>query len=303
MSSITRTALFLFAAALTAPISPAASQAGEPLLWKFEPGKSNRYRMTQNMEMGMNVGGNDVSNNINQVIDMNWKVRELKDDGSAVLEQKIDRMKMTIDAGGNKIEIDSASEEEPQNQAAMLAPLLKAFTSEPFEVTMSPRGEIKDVVVSEKMLEALKNAPGAAVMGDMATAEGFKKMVSQAAFALPEKLEPNTEWTQKMEMKLPSVGTQIAETTYKYQGPKEVDGQQYEAFAPSLKVSYQGGETPVEIANQESKGEILFNREAGRLERSELKQDMTLKMTASGQQIEQTLKQTIEMKWLPEDAE
>jgi hypothetical protein len=290
------------AIALSLSLLVGVAQASEAPRWKFEQGQSNRYRMNQTMKMSMNIGGNDVNNNIKQVIDMSWTVREVKDDGSAVLDQKIDRMRMTIEAGGQKIELDSAAKDEPQGQAAMLVPMLKAFTSKAFKVTMSPRGEIADVEVPEEMLEALKNTPGAAAMGDMATPEGFKKMVSQASFAMPEKLEPGDEWTQKMEMQLPGIGKQIAETTYKYEGAKEIDGKEYEVFAPTLTIRYEGGATAVNVGDQKSNGQILFDREAGRLASSELKQDMTLTLSAGGQSIEQKLDQTIEMKHV-EDGE
>jgi hypothetical protein len=291
---------FASAVAFALMLITAAAQAADAPRWKFEEGQSNRYRMNQTMNMSMVVGGNDIQNNLQQVIDMSWTVREIKDDGSAVLDQKIDRMRMTIEAGGQKVEVDSAAKEEPQNQAAMLAPMLKAFTAKPFKVTMSPRGEITEVEVPEEMVEALKNTPGAAAMGDMATPEGFKKMVGQAAFAMPEKLEPNDEWTQKMEMQLPGIGKQVTETTYKYEGAKEVDGKEYEVFTPSLKIRYEGGATQVNVGDQKSEGQILFDREAGRLQQSELKQNMTLTLSAGGQSIEQKLEQTIEMKHVPE---
>jgi hypothetical protein len=288
---------FALAAVLLATACATSSAADAPQ-WKFEQGQSNRYRMNQTMNMSMVVGGNDVTNNIKQIIDMSWTVREIGDDGSAILDQKIDRMRMTIEAGGQKVDVDSAAKEEPKNQAAMLAPMLKAFTAKPFKVTMTPQGKITEVEVPEEMVEALKNTPGAAALGDMATPEGFKKMVTQAAFAMPEKLEPNDQWTQKMEMQLPGIGKQIAETTYKYEGPKEIDGNEYEVFTPSLDIRYEGGATAVNVDDQKSTGQILFDREAGRLESSELKQNMTLTLSAGGQSIEQKLEQTIEMKWV-----
>jgi hypothetical protein len=256
--------------------------------------------MNQTMNMSMVVGDNAVENNIKQIIDMSWTVREIEDDGSAILDQKIDRMRMTILAGGQKVDVDSAAKEEPKNQAAMLAPMLKAFTAKPFKVTMTPQGKITEVEVPDEMVEALKNTPGGAALGDMATPEGFKKMVTQAEFAMPEKLEPNDQWTQKMEMQLPGIGKQIAETTYKYEGAKEIDGKEYEVFTPSLDIRYEGGATTVNVGDQKSTGQILFDREAGRLEKSELKQNMTLTLTAGGQSIEQKLEQTIEMKYVPE---
>jgi hypothetical protein len=125
-------------------------------------------------------------------------------------------------------------------------------------------------------------------------------MVGQAAFAMPEKLEPGDEWTQKMEMQLPGIGKQITETTYKYEGAKEVDGKEYDVFTPSLKIRYEGGATQVNVGDQKSEGQILFDREAGRLQQSELKQNMTLTLSAGGQSIDQKLEQTIEMKHVPE---
>jgi hypothetical protein len=207
---------------------------------------------------------------------------------------------MTVEAGGDKVEVDSAAKEEPQGQAAMLAPMVRAFTSKPFRVTMTPRGEITDVEVPEEIVETLKNLPGAAALGDMATPEGFKKMIGQASFAMPEKLAAGDQWTQKMEMQLPGIGKQTAETTYKYEGPKEVEGKEYEVFTPSLKISYEGGATQVDVGDQKSEGQILFDSEAGRLEKSELKQNMTLTLSAGGQSIDQKLEQTIEMKYMPE---
>jgi hypothetical protein len=301
--SVIRVAPIMVTAAVIAYGSLSASFAAEPLAWKFEKGGANRYRMNQSMTIKMDMGENKVESKVDQVIDMTWKVIEVKDDGSATLDQKIERMRMTIDAGGTKIEVDTASDKTPENQAAMIAPLLKAITAGSFRVTMSSRGEISDVVVPEEMVEALKNAPGAAMMGDLASEEGFKRVVSQASFAFPEKLEPNTQWTQKTEMKLPSVGKQITEITYKYLGPKEVEGKTFEAFEPSLKISYEGGESAIAVKKQESSGQILFNRDAGRIERSQLKQNMNVELTSGGQKGNQTLVQTIDMKWLPKDAE
>jgi hypothetical protein len=288
-----------------APGSGRAASAAEPLAWKFEEGASNRYRINQSMTTKMDMGQNKIQSKVDQIIDMSWTVLEVKPNGSATLEQKVDRMRMTIDAGEAKVEVDTASEEAPQNQAAMIAPLLKAITAGAFRVTMSPRGEISDVVVPEEMVDALKNAPGAAMMGDLASAEGFKRVVSQAAFAFPDKLEPNTQWTQKTEMNLPNVGKQTTEITYKYVGPRENEdeNQTLEAFEPSLKISYAGGESAIKVNKQESSGEVLFNREAGRLERSQLKQSMSVTFTSNSQQVDQTLEQQIDMKWLPEDAE
>jgi hypothetical protein len=283
----------------------ADASAADPPTWKFAPGLTNRYRMTQDSHLRINSGATgDATTNSTMTIDISWTVKKVNNDGSAILKQQIDRMRMKIETGDGQIaEIDSASEENPQGQAATLAPLLKALSGHPFTVTMTARGEIKDVQVPEEIVEALKNQPGAAQMGDLATADGFKKLVGQASFVLPEKLEPGVTWTAKTESNLPAVGTQTATTTYKYEGPREVEGKEMEVFSATLDVKFAGGQIPVEVTKQESKGEILFNRSEGRLESSTIKQLTGWTLTVNGQPIKQTLDNNVAMKWVPENEE
>ncbi len=299
-TNIIRPLLAACGLALTLLASPAP--AAEPLAWKFTPGLTNRYRMNQDTRLTINSGaGGDATTHSVTTIDISWIVEKVNDDGSAVLDQRIERMRIKAETGDNQVaEIDSAAKEDPQGQAATLVPLLKAITSKPFKVTMTPRGEIKEVEVPEAIVEALKNQPGAAQMGDLATEAGFKKLVGQASFVLPQKLEPSVEWTAKSESQLPAVGTQTAVTTYRYEGPKEVDDKSMEAFSAKLSLSFAGGQVPIAVTNQESNGEILFNREAGRLESSAIKQLTELKITVSGQPINQKIEQNVKMNWMPD---
>jgi hypothetical protein len=295
----------LFTACGLALLFTPTANAADPLAWKFAPGLTNRYRMTQDTYLTINSGATgDAKTRSLVTIDLSWTVQKVNDDGSAVLKQQIDRLQIKAETGDSQVaEIDSASKEDPQGQAATLVPLLKALTSGSFTVTMTPRGEVKDVEVPEAIIEALKNQPGAAQMGDLATPEGFKKLVGQASFVLPEKLEPGVTWTAKTEANMPGVGTQTATTTYRYEGPREVDGKVMEVFSATLDMKFAGGQVPVEITNQESKGEILFNRAEGRLESSAIKQLNEYKITVTGQPIKQKNEQNVEMKWVPEDEE
>jgi hypothetical protein len=295
-----------FALALTAVVLAAPLEAAEPLVWKFEPGLTNRYQMIQKMDMDMTVpGSGEIKTGMEQKLDMSWTVESVAEDGTAVLKQKIDRMRMTMElpGGAGKSEFDSASDKPAEGQAALMAPLLKAMTADAFTVTMKPSGEVVEVKVPEGLAKELENMPGAGMLGEMATPEGLKKLVQQASFSLPETLEEGTSWSTKLEIENPMTGKQIAETTYKYVGPKEVDGVTMEAFEPEIKMTFgEGGAAKVEVNEQKSSGEILFNREAGRLESSKIEQEMALKITVQGQEIDQKLKQTVTMKWLPKDA-
>jgi hypothetical protein len=161
--------------------------------------------------------------------------------------------------------------------------MYKALTEAEFELTMTNRGEIKDVKIPEKLLEALKNSPNSAALGDLTTPEGFKKMLSQSALVLPEKQpQPGEQSSTKTEVNLPTGGKQIVETTYRYDGTKDIDGITCAVFQPTLKMAYEGDNQP-KIKEQESTGEILFNIEAGRLHSSKLDQSMAMEQAAGMQ--------------------
>src|SRR4029079_19001199 len=108
---------------------------------------------------------------------------------------------------------------------AMIAPMYKAMTEGEFEITMTSRGEVKDVKIPEQVITALKNSPNAAEMGDIASADGFKQMISQGALVLPKDAPKKGDtWSTKVEINNPKVGKQTVETTYRYEGPKEIKG-------------------------------------------------------------------------------
>jgi hypothetical protein len=182
----------------------------------------------------------------------------------------------------------------------MFAPMFKALSQAEFELTMTPRGEIKDVKVPEEVINALKSSPGAMAMGDLATPEGFKKMISNGALVLPENApQPGEQWSTKIELTMPGSGKQIVETTYRFEGMKEVDGTQFAVFKPNLKMTFEGN-PQMTVKDQESSGEILFNVEAGRLHSSALNQKLT--MTQAGG-VEAKIDQTIKVAVTPAEEE
>ena len=144
---------------------------------------------------------------------------------------------------GEKIEYQSGGDEVTASLAAMVAPIYDALTKGEFEFTMTARGEIKDVKVAEEVLEALKNSPGAAMLGDIATAEGLQRMLVKWALVLPEKTpKPGETWRSRVELKSPAGGEQIVESSYRYEGTKEIDGRTYAVFRPGLEITFAGKE-------------------------------------------------------------
>lgn len=272
--------------------------AEEPLRWKFEQGQKLNYNMTQDMMITPPVGpAGPQKMEMRQEMDMTWDVQSINEQHEAVIRQKFNRLKvkMTLPPPLGAIEYDSTAEAAPAGLAALIEPMYKAMTKGEFVLTMTERGEIKDVQIPEEVLAALKNSPGGAAMGEMATPEGFKKVISQSALVLPENPpQPNEQWSTTVEMTNPAGGKQIIENAYRYEGIKEIEGTNYVVFRPSLTLKFDGAGDQVKITNQESNGEILFDPVAGRLHSSIIMQKMTIEQGPAGQtEIQQVIEATV----------
>jgi hypothetical protein len=229
-------------------------------------------------------------------------VGEVAADGSAQLTLSFDQLQLTIKTPVMEIAYDSQSNDEVQGFAAMIAPTMRALAAAKFTMTMSPQGKITDVDVPEEVAQALAAAPGAQLIGEFATAEGLKKTITQFLLELPETLEPGGEWTTSFEMENATTGVQKMETTYKYVGPKEVDGLTLEAFAPTFVMSFGGGGAVTPTAtNQSTSGEVLFNREAGRVESADAEYSIDLTADVGGRQMTQAITSTTKLQWVEED--
>jgi hypothetical protein len=289
--------------AMIVSLTTAEADAQTPLRWKFKLGDKLDYHMVE--EMTLTTRGaplDETSTPLHQEMDMTWKVVGVKDDGEAVIEQKFHdvTLKMT-GPRGEKIEYKSGGDEATASLAAMVAPIYDALTKGVFEFTMTARGEIKNVKVADEVLEALKNSPGAAMLGDIATAEGLQRMLVKWALVLPEKApKPGETWRSRVELKSPAGGEQIVESSYRYEGTKEIDGRTFAVFRPGLEITFSGKDgTPTKVKEQESTGEILFDVQAGRLASATLKRGLTMDVTVAGQTVEQKVKQTVEVKLVP----
>jgi hypothetical protein len=277
----------------------ACAQAEEPLRWKFKVGEKLDYNMVQEMQMSASGPAvpKEMKTSMRQEMNMTWDVQGVDDKtGEAVIRQKFDRVKMKMSTPVGGFDYDSKSEEAPSGLAAMIAPMYKAMTEGEFEITMTSRGEVKDVKIPEQVITALKNAPNAAAMGDIASADGFKKMISQGALVLPEKPPKKGDtWTTKVDMKNPAFGKQTVETTYRYDGTKEVKGMKFAVIKPQLKMEFENQaaakegqpqqpaaqQNVMKIKEQTSDGEVLFNIPAGRLHSTSLKQNVTIEANAN----------------------
>ena len=283
--------------------SPVASLAvgAEPLVWKWQEGDSVRYLMTQSMEMKLRAGAaGEVSTAMIQEMLMDWEVENVADDGAAAMRQRVERIVMQNKAGaGQAFKYDSDSEDPPAGMAALVAPAFDAMVEHPFHLTMRPNGEITEVTLSDELSKALDNLPGGVVTGDM-----IRQMSEQSMVKFPdEPLAVGDKWSSTAEVESPGIGAMKVHTTYTYDGTREVEGRVYEALTPSIQMEPTGDTSPtkVDFEIKESTGEILFDREKGRIYRSRMLQLMDIRVKVGDYEMVNTMNQTVEMRELAED--
>jgi hypothetical protein len=274
-----------------------AARADAPLRWKFKVGDKLAYDTEQDVTIKVKgVPGGDAEMRTEQQLNLSWEVLEVNDEGEAKIRQKLDRvrLKMTSPAAGGDpnvkktetVEYDSQAKDPPVGGAASAAAIFEPIMKEPFEITITPRGEVKDAKVPEAVLGLFKNNPGAAQMGIWTTADGMQRALMQDVIELPEAAIASGEtWNRKIEMPIPVVGKQSMETTYTYGGEKDVDGKQLAAIGMKRRLQYGNGnaqQAQVKIKDQSSDGEALFSVAEGRLKSATQDQKITIEDVRTG---------------------
>lgn len=264
--------------------------------WKFEPGQVVHYVMTQETSNSSRPeGGRAMTNTMSQTVELHWTVEAVSPDGAAKLTQTIDRVRAKIanadqpapfifDSDGAPL----SKEDEADPFASRVVPLLKALVGAESHFTMTARGEVGDVSVSDKLRDAIRQANPAA--GDAAVSpQGLKNLIAQATLVLP-RAGVDESWTEKTEVPLPSLGTLTMSRTFTDEGP-EASGSSIRKIDVKTEVTHEAAERSpleMEIADQKGTGLYRFDVEAGRVVSARVEDTMTLALSAGGQRIEQT---------------
>jgi hypothetical protein len=287
--------------AVAATLSAAPVQAQVTLRYKFKEGDKLNYVMEQKMDMTMNNAGNESTVTMTQKMDMTWKVTAVDKDGTAKITQTIDRVHITMDTPppGGKTEFDSKDDKEPTDPVGkMIAPIFKAMVGAEFTLTMTPRGEAKDVVVPQKLLDAVEKAGPAA--GGM-TPDVLKQMASQGGLVLPEKaLKKGDTWTpEPNKLKMEPLGTMTVKTEATYEGEVTKDGKKLEQIALKPKMTLEApanATTKMTLKKQDNKGTALFDSAKGQLAETTMEMTMDMEIVAGGQTVNMKQKQAVSMK-------
>jgi hypothetical protein len=253
---------------------PAHGQA--PLAWKFKKDDVIRLEVVSTFKQSMKWQENKVPKEAKQNIEytqmLAFKVLDVKEDGSVVLEQKLESIKFKNE-GGSVMPDDKI-------QGATL------------KITLGPKRTVDKLEGLDELIAKLagEDAKVRDTLKRTLTEEWFKKTAREVFAFLPEKEEK--KWTRKVPVPLGPLGNLAITNNYKDDGTEKVGDKSAAKITFTSTVTYTkptakdaaGASIQIvegDLKAESAKGTILFDAAAGRLVSSNWAMKLAGSMTVS----------------------
>ncbi len=286
------------------------ARAEAAVRWKFKPGETLNYVIDRALEGKINLSGADITFKMNMIFDATWKVKSVAADGTAEIEQTLDRMQINMNSplGGN-LAFDSQKPDKPSGPTwSQLEPMVTNMLGQTMQLKISPLGKVSDIKLPEKLADFFekkkKSGPSNRDAGFGIGAGGFseagiKEMIEKSVLPLPDAAQPkDVTWKQHFEHPIPLIGTQMIDTTFSFAGSETVDGAPLVKISSATELTFEPEENPradLEITDQQSSANYYFDAEAGRLVKSSGSDSSSLELTGQ-QDLTQQLTETWSMR-------
>ncbi len=280
----------LLTLALLLGLGATDARAKATLRWKFQPGEVLRYQTNQTTTSKVKDGdGKEILQTLTLTIDLSWAVKAVDPSGSASLTQTIDRIRTTATMPFGKFSHDS---KEAGDASSPAGPIFKMLVGSEIGFKMSPRGELSEIKLSEKLLATLKGGDEPAGAQGQFSEAGLKNMLELMGIVLPEEaVDPGATWARKLAIPAgPDGQTRAADQTFTYAGPDPSGGGKAEAIelATRFEPIKADPNVPVTIKSEEARGKYLFDNAGGRIESSTLTQHVELTGQIGGKDLAQS---------------
>lgn len=276
MSIVRRLSLAILLAA-----SPAIAQEKHQLRLRFVPDTVVHYVMKQDMDMSMNMGGQDMGTKMKMQMFMTTKVGKVEGN-TAELTQEITRVKVEMTnpmMGG--INYDSADED---SDPGMLQGL-EEMVGQKIKVKIDDMGKLVDFKMEGEGAEAAEKS-----------GVDLKQMMSQSLVMLPaEPVGINETWQSETKMAMGEMGELDVKVTNKLLTvAKDNFSVEQVMSIDASDVEMPGG---MKVESMESKGTSKVDLRTGMP--SEMQTEMKMKMSGA-MAMSMTVKQTVEPAPAPE---
>ena len=268
--------------------SSANSQDAETFTWNFKKGDSFNVEFDQQVEQTTEVINKPIKMVTDIKMKMIWEVTDVTRKGNALIKQsfkhiKLDWKSIAIESDREnvrrQISFDSNSQESLKGAEKQIAATLKPLLDASYNVEMSSLGEVVNVTLDKKVMEAIRAVPDSMIFRKLFTKNGIGSTIKQSVIAFPKdtKTAANTTWQQVTEFTSPA-GTAKYTQDFKVIGSDatesgdqtkiEVSGTA-ELVQPKSK---DGKETKQEFKENGLTGKLRFDTKNGNLIDSEVTQ-------------------------------
>jgi len=284
------------------PLLSESAEADPVLKYRYKSGQRLQYELKQTLTTKTEFSGQESGNAITQHLDLSTVVEKVLPDGSARVKKSIDRirLKATQPGGRQELEYDSASQNEATGPFAMIVKSMSMLVGQEIEMTVSPLGESRDVVIPQSLIKRF-SAP-AAQMGGVNSSEGVTKMMSQGNVIFPEKtLSVGEKWKRELTTELP-FGLMKSLVVFTYSGETKeglhrIDAITTISIEPKENLPFQ-----IKMTESQGRGVYMFDAKRGLILASGLKQVMNMEIQAAGQNTKQSVTTDISMRLVNAEA-
>ena len=278
--------------------SVAVSQSTDAVRWNLKQGEKLKVELQQDTGFKTNIGNRsqEVGNQMTMFVD--WEVESAADD-SFVIAQTITRIKLTVNIpdenGIQQTRLDTASDDQTGKLAEQLIEQINPLIGLKFQVTMSNRGEIKNVDIPKASLEAIRQAPSSMQIRQVITADGLRELIGQSAIVFPESSVAKGESWDSQTKVTNALGDFNKTNKFTFDGPQSIDAGEYQQFTVTTTVDEKMKEGAA-LKNFGGNGKIWFSADAPMILRSQTTNQMTSERRYRERIIESTVTTEIKMK-------
>jgi hypothetical protein len=265
------------------------------IVWRLHPGDQLRMRMTQRIRTEMRIGEKQSEVSMLTAMELQWSVvrtvPQTPGPGDAIqIEQSFKRLILQVtQADGKTSNYDSESPDPAPKPLEEIAATVRPLLKSRIEIILSPQGEIRAVQMPAETDSLLRGVTAYSRWKNLLTREGIDRMLRQTLGRLPENpVRPGDIWEDIREIETPS-GKVSQTNRYEYRGTAVEGGRTLQVVhrTTTARSGEQTGafDEPPPGREQRDTGILHFDNAAGRLVRSQSRQEIAAEIPWEGGQV------------------
>lgn len=233
----------------------------QALGWKFTSGTT--WSVTTTQEISTSI--NNRTKTVSQSLSMDWNIVSVEDDGTAIIDQLVKDLQVQIDG----VVVFDSKKPSRSDAEEKIAGRFQSIIGQKITAKHTPRGEIS-------YLHAPESTP-----------DLLRAQVPESLLLFPDKpISVGSSWITEATRTIDLIGKLHTTNTWQYVGLEPDERKKLHRFrvTPTFQID---DESQRELTRQEGSGNVWFNSDKGRIEKSEIVQSVDWKRAEGDLQIVQ----------------